>query len=99
MRGYRDRFRTTAPVGSFTGDASGFGVLDLGGNVIEWTEDYYDDRYYKTGPDRNPRGPDRGKVRVLKGASWKHRKPVTILARNKGKEAYVNPMVGFRCAQ
>jgi len=33
----RGVFRFTAPVGAFEKDRSGFGVLDMGGNVAEWT--------------------------------------------------------------
>ena len=63
------------------------------------TADLFDKAYYIKGPTDNPRGPRRGKGRVLKGASWKHKKPIPIVARNRAKEGYVNAMVGFRCAK
>jgi len=99
MRGYRDRYKMTAPTGNFGSDSSPYRVHDLGGNVVEWTADLFDKAYYIKGPTDNPRGPRRGKGRVLKGASWKHKKPIPIVARNRAKEGYVNAMVGFRCAK
>lgn len=40
-----DRFRYTAPVGSYL--PNGLGLQDMTGNVIQWVADYYDVHYYR----------------------------------------------------
>jgi formylglycine-generating enzyme required for sulfatase activity len=43
------------------------------GNVWEFCLDYYDPNYYKTLKDEitiNPKGPENGKVPVIRGGSW-----------------------------
>jgi formylglycine-generating enzyme required for sulfatase activity len=55
-----DGFKGVAPVAQFR--PNGYGVFDVGGNVWEWTSDWYRADYYSTlaeqgGVARNPQGP------------------------------------------
>ena len=58
------------PVGSFQAGASPYGALDMAGNALEWTQDWYDRDYYAVSPRKNPRGPATGAYRVLRGGSF-----------------------------
>ncbi|MCB9079270.1 MAG: SUMF1/EgtB/PvdO family nonheme iron enzyme [Anaerolineaceae bacterium] len=49
---------------------SPYGVYDLGGNLIEWVDDWYDSNYYAKGLSENPKGPVDGTYKVLRGGSW-----------------------------
>jgi formylglycine-generating enzyme required for sulfatase activity len=46
------------------------GIYDMSGNVMEWCRDWYFDFYYENSPLENPKGPDKGKGRVLRGGGW-----------------------------
>ena len=46
------------------------GIYDMSGNVWEWCNDWYDENYYRNSPSNNPKGPDSGTYRVLRGSSW-----------------------------
>ena len=94
------RLGKTAEVGSYPTGASPYGAQDMAGNVWEWVADWYDKDYYKRSPDRNPRGPDTGTYRVLRGGSWDD-DPIDLRTAYRGYGTPVDrcDYIGFRCAR
>jgi formylglycine-generating enzyme required for sulfatase activity len=65
--------KDTVQVGSYPDGASPFGALDMAGNVLEWTNDFYDAKYYASSPASNPIGPELRTAyfnRVVRGGSY-----------------------------
>ena len=82
LEGYTDGYATTSPVGSFPANA--FGLYDMGGNVWQWCEDWFDASQ---------------KYRVRRGASWIDPGRVVLLSGNRSYLEPVNRynQTGFRC--
>jgi formylglycine-generating enzyme required for sulfatase activity len=57
----------TEPVGQKK--PNGLGLYDMTGNVEEWCSDRYGEKYYINSSKSNPKGPDAGSKRVLRGGS------------------------------
>jgi formylglycine-generating enzyme required for sulfatase activity len=55
------------PVGSFPPNA--FGLYDMHGNIWEWTSDWYGE--YDLKDTLNPKGPETGKNKVIRGGGWR----------------------------
>lgn len=90
------------PTGSLEDGQSPYGIYDLAGNVWEWTADWYDANYYKRSPDRNPKGPETGERKVLRGGSWSS--PQVQLGSAFRLDHSAGPrmqsdFLGFRCAK
>ena len=99
LKDWDDGYAFTAPVGSYPAGASPYGALDMAGNVWEWVADWYQEDYYRQSPERNPRGPDTGSSRVLRGGSWYNSTFLLRMAdRDNDFPAYQGNGVGFRCA-
>lgn len=87
----------TAPVGSFPGDVSPFGLVDTVGNVAEWTDSWYTP--YPGGSSGNP---DFGETfRVIRGTSWEGDFDCDgrTAFRNFAPRDFKHPTIGFRLAQ
>jgi formylglycine-generating enzyme required for sulfatase activity len=94
-----DGFATTAPVGSFPKGASPFGLQDVVGNVWEWVSDWY--APYGPAPLVDPKGPEAGTERVLRGGAWNGSDPAWVRPTYRFK---IDPKlrshgIGVRCAK
>ena len=61
--------KTTTPVGIFPDGTSPYGVLDMSGNVFEWTQSKYQPYPYRADDGREQVN-DSGEIRVWRGGSY-----------------------------
>lgn len=86
------------PVGEY--NPNGWNLYDMHGNVAEWCADWYDAAYYGNSPGVNPKGPADGKLRVVRGGSWRDGGTSLRVARRVGYNPSIRlNTVGFRCVK
>lgn len=98
-----DGHLTTAPVKSYR--PNGYGLFQTVGNVWEWCADRFDPTYYATSADdrpvTDPRGPDHGTHRVMRGGSYlchdSYCNRYRVAARSGNTPDSASANVGFRC--
>lgn len=79
---------------------SPYGLHHMAGNVAEWVQDWFGFDYYSLIPDKNPKGPDQGRYRGVRGGSWKSKPNMLRTAtRGGGSPEQRAATVGFRCAK
>src|SRR5881396_262328 len=88
-------------VGSFP--PNGYGLYDMIGNVMEWTNDWYDANYYPFMPKKNPQGPQTGRYKSVRGAGYAdqggHGMEKLVSYRNFSDPDTRMTTIGFRCAK
>ncbi|HEU0121189.1 MAG TPA: serine hydrolase [Bryobacteraceae bacterium] len=77
-----------------------FGLYDMAGNMAEWTADWFAREYYKNSPAENPKGPEIGTYRIIRGGAWSDQgRRITVFFRNWVRPTQKQPNIGIRCAK
>ena len=99
VNAYESGYRGTIIVGSFPSGASPYGVMDMAGNVSEWTSDWF--QPYPGYPGGDGEAQYFGeKFRVIRGGGWfDNQNLVRTTYRSNSVVELANDDVGFRCVK
>ncbi len=81
-----------------------WGLYDMYGNVAEWCNDLYSADYYRSSSSSDPRGPVKGKERVIRGGSWNDGEDL-LGSAVRSRDGSINDAcilrdtIGFRCVR
>lgn len=77
--------------------ANALNLYDMSGNVWEWCDDWYNERYYERSTFSNPKGPLIGEYRVIRGGSWINDQASSRVSnRHKYRPKDRDNLTGFR---
>jgi formylglycine-generating enzyme required for sulfatase activity len=94
-------FGDPEPVGSREEGKSPYGCYDMAGSVAEWCADWANMNYYEKSPKRNPKGPEKGEKKIIRGGSRFIPDGLSLrsTARKELRPNIGNMSVGFRCVK
>jgi formylglycine-generating enzyme required for sulfatase activity len=96
----KDKIGSTSPVGMYPHGESLYQVQEMVGNVWEWCADWWQEDIYqkRAGLEvKDPRGPETGSARVVRGGSWDgNRNRARCAFRDRNAPGYFYLDIGFR---
>ena len=92
-------FKVMEPVNGMEKGVSPYGVHHMAGNVWEWVSDWFDASAYRDENRIDPKGPDSGISKVLRGGNWYYKAYYMRTTYRFNEKPHIFKIwQGFRCA-